>query len=141
MKKRITQLAGMLALQLPVVANAGAASGVGSMVDGGYLLQLAGSLLLVLGCIVALLMMLKKLNRMPAGKSGAMRVIGSLKVGTREKVVLLEVGDRQLLVGVAANGVNTLQCFDEPVVDTDQLDSVPNADFASFLSASALGRQ
>lgn len=139
MNSRKTQKLSLLPVLLPSAANAGAASGIGSMVDGGYLLQLAGSLLLVLGCIVALLFMLKKLNRMPTGKSAVMRVIGSLRVGTREKVVLLEVGGRQLLVGVAGNSVRTLHCFDEPVVDPEQVTAASGGDFASLLSATALG--
>ena len=98
--------------------------------SGGYLLQVIGSLLLVFGCIFGLLFLLKKLNGVPMGQHSPVRVVGSTRVGTREKVLLLQAGDQQLLIGVSPGGVRTLHVFEEPVVSADQS---KNRDFAALL--------
>ena len=48
--------------------------------------------------------------------SRQMRVLAVLPLSTREKAVLVEVGQQQLLLGVAPGRVNLLKQFDEPVV-------------------------
>jgi len=79
-----------------------------------YLAQVLGSLLLVLGCALAVLYFIKKVHGMPAGdRRNAIRLLGALKVGSREKILLLQSGEKQLLVGVAAGSVRTLHVFDK----------------------------
>lgn len=46
----------------------------------------------------------------------AMKVVAALSVGQRERVVLIEVGGEQLLLGVAPGRVNLLHRFEEPVI-------------------------
>ena len=46
-----------------------------------------------------------------------MRVISCLMLGHREKAVLVQVGDRQMLLGVAPGRVSMLHAFDEAVVE------------------------
>lgn len=43
---------------------------------------------------------------------GRMKVLATLPVGNRERVVLVQVGQQCLLLGVAPNKVNTLHVFD-----------------------------
>jgi flagellar protein FliO/FliZ len=57
-----------------------------------------------------------------------LKVVAALPLGTREKAVLIEVGGKQLLLGVAPGRVSLLQRFDEPVVDSD-----PGASFGTKL--------
>ena len=101
--------------------------------SAGYLAQVLGSLVLVVLCLVAVIFLLRRVNRI--GQSGAapLRVLGSASVGTREKVVLLAAGGEQLLLGVAPGSVRTLHVFAEPVVDEDALSPAPQRDFASVL--------
>lgn len=134
-------LPGRILLFSPLLATTAQAKEggrLGSVVDAGYVLQLVGSLMLVVICIFLLLLLLKKLNRMPGGKSAVIRVVSSVRLGSREKVLLLDAGGTQLLVGVAGNGMRTLHVFDEALVDV--ADSTGNsADFSSLLRSSALG--
>lgn len=98
---------------------AGAASTVTAapeLFSTGYIFQVVGSLLLVFGCIAGLLFLLRKVNGMSGSVVSPLKVLGSVRVGAREKVVLLQVGEQQLLVGVAAGGVSTLHVLSEPVV-------------------------
>jgi len=48
--------------------------------------------------------------------AGAMRVLSALPVGNRERIALVQVGDRQLLIGVAPGHVSTLHVFEENIV-------------------------
>lgn len=46
-----------------------------------------------------------------------MRVISCLMLGHREKAVLVQVGDTQMLLGVAPGRVSMLHAFEEAVID------------------------
>lgn len=85
--------------------------------DTGYLLQVFASLFVVFACLFGLLFLMKKLNGLPAGNRRAIQVLGSAKVGSREKILLLSAGGEHLLVGVAAGSVRTLHVFDGPLED------------------------
>tara|TARA_R110000823_G_scaffold47903_15_gene121887 strand:+ start:2860 stop:3306 length:447 start_codon:yes stop_codon:yes gene_type:complete len=102
----------------PLALAVAAESSEPSIYSLRYMVQVAGSLLLVLGCMLAVLFLIRKLQGMPVGEKNALRVLGSLKVGTREKILLLEAGDEQLLIGVASGSVRTLHVFAEPVAGT-----------------------
>lgn len=47
--------------------------------------------------------------------NGALKIVGSLSMGQRERVVILQVGGEQLVVGVTANQINTLHVLDNPL--------------------------
>lgn len=106
----------------------------------GMLLQTLIGLLVVLALIFALAYCLKKFNLNPMGSMGPMRVVASLSLGTREKVVLIELGDQQMLLGVAPGRVNTLHVFDQPIQVNAQAKaslgdaSVQNSEFAKKLT-------
>jgi flagellar protein FliO/FliZ len=44
----------------------------------------------------------------PWGQGGALKVLGGLSVGPRERIVLVEVGETWLVIGVTASQVRTL---------------------------------
>lgn len=50
--------------------------------------------------------------------TGRLRILSSLAVGSREKIVLLQVGDEQLLVGVCAQSVNLLHTLPEALAES-----------------------
>lgn len=84
-------------------------------VGAGALVKLTIGLALVLGAILALSWFLRRVARFPMSGGGELRVLGGVSVGSREKVVLLQVGKTQLLVGVAPGRVQTLHVLDEPL--------------------------
>jgi len=121
-----------------VRAEAEQSAGTGGMLSGAYLLQVLGSLILVFGAIFAVLFLLKKFNGVSLSSSNPIRILASSRVGAREKIILLEAGQQQLLVGVSAGCIRTLHVFDEPVLDS--AGAGKNSDFASVLGASLQGR-
>jgi|GEM_PF-423470 len=99
-----------------------------------YLFQVFGSLLLVFGCIFGLIFLLKKMNGIPSSQKAPVCVLGVTRIGSREKILLIEAGDQQLLVGVAAGNIRTLHTFDQPIVDSSEV-NIKNTDFASLLGS------
>ena len=65
--------------------------------------------------IVAMAWLLKRLNAVPGSASQAIKIIGGLSLGPKEKVVLLEVGNKHILVGSAQGQISPLHVFDEPL--------------------------
>jgi len=85
-------------------------------VSSGSLVQVTLGLLLVLAMIVGIAWLLRRYGRLQSAASGSLKIIGGLSIGPRERVVLLQVGDTQLLVGVAPGRVQTLHILDEPLL-------------------------
>lgn len=99
-----------------------------------YLFQVFGSLLIVFGCIFGLIFLLKKMNGMQVSQKAPVRVLGVTRIGSREKILLVEAGTQQLLVGVTAGNIRTLHTFDEPIFDSAEA-SQKSTDFASLLGS------
>lgn len=77
--------------------------------------QAALSMVLVIGAVLVLAWILRRLTRLQSKALGGLRIVGGLSVGTRERVVLVEAGDQQLLIGVTPGSVRTLHVFDQPL--------------------------
>lgn len=77
-------------------------------VTSGSVLQVILSLLLVLAAVVLVGWILKRINLPQQGAGNALKVISGVAVGQRERIVLVEVNDTWLVVGVAPGQVNAL---------------------------------
>jgi len=105
--------------------------------SAGYIAQVLGSLALVFVGIFLVVFLLRRVNRIGGGAGSALRVLASASVGQRERVVLLEVGEEQLLIGVAPGSVRALHTLERPIETPDQRSLQQPADFASLLRAAA----
>jgi flagellar protein FliO/FliZ len=76
-----------------------------SPLSAGSLTQLTLSLLAIVALIVALSWALKRFKMAGARGRGEIAVIDELALGPRERIVLLRVGESQVLVGIGAGGV------------------------------------
>jgi flagellar protein FliO/FliZ len=65
-------------------------------------------LTVVLGVMAALAWFAKRLTGRQGYAQSVARIVGGVSVGSRERVVVVEVGDRWLVVGVAAGQVNAI---------------------------------
>ncbi len=61
--------------------------------------------------------LMRRFNVTQAG-NGQMRVVASLVAGTKEKVMVIEVGDEQHLLGVTAHNINHLAKLEKPLTNT-----------------------
>lgn len=101
-------------------------------VSTGALLETLLGLFMVLACIAFLAWLLRRTGRFQTTANGEMKIITSLALGPRERAVLLQVGEQQILVGVTAQHVQTLHILDTPV-NTTAIKTSPNTRFAEKL--------
>jgi len=83
--------------------------------SSGYLVQLIVGLMFVLLCIVVLAWLAKRFNRLQSSSDGSLKVLGGISMGARERVVLVQVGTTQLLLGVAPGRINMLHQLEQPL--------------------------
>ncbi|MDR1463338.1 MAG: flagellar biosynthetic protein FliO [Azoarcus sp.] len=84
--------------------------------------QMLAGLAVVIVLLIVSLWLLKRFSS-PARGGGLLRVIAATAVGPRERAVLLEAGDKIILLGVTPNNVRTLHIFER--------DEIPDAIAAS----------
>ena len=94
--------------------------------DGGPFRVILG-LLLVLALIGGLAWAMKKLNHAKIGNQSVAKIVGGVSVGTRERVVVVEIGGNWVVVGVASGQVTSLANF--KVADLDFSDGYDDAPF------------
>jgi flagellar protein FliO/FliZ len=116
----VTAVIGILCLAAPVVFAAEKfaapeASQTPVAVGAGSLTQVTLSLLLVLGVVFAAAWLTRRLRGFGKFGNGALQVVTEIAVGQKERVVLVQVGKQQLLIGVAPGRVSTLHVLAEPV--------------------------
>jgi flagellar protein FliO/FliZ len=80
------------------------------------LAQLTLSLIAIVALIFAVSWALKRFKLAGPRGRGEITVLDELAVGPRERIVLLSVGDSQVLVGVGAGGVVGLTPLSTPIV-------------------------
>lgn len=81
-----------------------------------YLGQVIFGLVLVLGLIFAIAWLMRRFGNQHLLGSQHIKVVAALSLGARERVVLVDVGGEQLLLGVAPGRISCLRSFAEPVV-------------------------
>lgn len=87
--------------------------------SSGYLIQLILGLVVVILCVVALAWFAKKMNKFHSSSDESIKIITAISMGTREKIVLLQVGEEQLLVGVSPGNINKLHTLNTPVISSN----------------------
>jgi flagellar protein FliO/FliZ len=117
-----------LATALPVASRA---QGAPAQDLGGSAFQLLFGLLAVLALLFVSLWLLKRLSAPRGEASRLMRVVAGTAVGTRERVVVLEIGTTWLVLGVAPGHVTALA--ELPRADLPGDTATPQADFAGRL--------
>lgn len=72
-------------------------------------------LLVVLLVILALGWTLRRMGAVTGSAAGQLRVLGGVSLGNRERAVLVQVGEEQLLIGVSPGRVCTLHKLPKPL--------------------------
>lgn len=77
--------------------------------------KLALALLFVLFVFWAFARLMRQLQGPRGNVHGDLSIVASLSLGQRERVVVVQAGESQLLLGVTASQVNTLHVLDSPL--------------------------
>ncbi|AUZ47440.1 flagellar biosynthetic protein FliO [Pseudomonas orientalis] len=101
------------ALAAEPVAQAAAAPAVGSV--GGQLTQLLLGLLLVIGLIFVLAWLMRRVQRIGPGNAQVIELVGSRALGPRDRLVLVQVGEEQILLGITPGRITPLHVLKTPV--------------------------
>ena len=105
---------GPLLLVLIPPGLAAAQTGAGAIPEtpalpGGAMLQMLFGLALIIGVLFLGAYLLRRLNGGRAfGHTGPLRVVGGLMLSPRERIVLVEVGETWLVVGIVPGQIKTL---------------------------------
>ncbi|AGE26675.1 MULTISPECIES: flagellar biosynthetic protein FliO [Pseudomonas] len=116
-------LAGLcLALPLSALAAEPVAKAAAPVVGGsvgGQLTQLVLGLLLVVGLIFVLAWVMRRMQRIGPGNGQVIEMIGARALGPRDRLVLVQVGGEQILLGITPGRITPLHVLKNPVnVDT-----------------------
>lgn len=90
----------------------------GSFATGTSVLSIFLSLLLVVAIVFMLAFLMRRFTVTQHG-AGQLKIVASMMAGTRERVMVLQVGDEQHLLGVTGHNINHLAKLDTPLSTPD----------------------
>ncbi|MFT6913987.1 MAG: flagellar protein FliO/FliZ [Motiliproteus sp.] len=99
--------------------------------------QLLAGLVLVLLIFMGLAWLVRRTGVAGGFSQQGLRVVATLPLSTRERVVLVQAGSQQLLLGVAPGRVNLLQSFEEPLIEVPAATHPPFAQWLQRAKAKA----
>ncbi|RPJ65009.1 flagellar biosynthetic protein FliO [Alteromonas sediminis] len=94
-----------------------------SVSDFGTLLSISLSLFVVLALIFGLAYLMRRFTVTSSG-NGQMKVVASMMAGAKERIMVLQVGDEQHLIGITPNNINHLSTLKAPL-ETQKPTSLP----------------
>lgn len=109
----------ILIIPFPVLAETGKPSYAPppSVISTENTLQMMGGLLLVLAIIGGITWLLKRFSLISTAAAGVVKVVAATGVGQRERVVVVEIDNTWLVLGVAPGRVNKLHTMNKPLTD------------------------
>lgn len=119
----------LLAADVPVVSTSGA------------LLQGLFGLGMVLAALAAFFWFLRRFSPGQSAAQGAVKVVGGVMLGPRERLVVVEVGETWLLLGVGGGQVSTLHTLPRPEGYTQSVSLNAASGFAEKLKELLSKRQ
>jgi len=104
----------------------------------GGTLRVTVAMVLVLAALMVAAWMARRFRGVGGASTSSLEVLAQVSLGARERAVLLRVGDRQVLIGVAPGNVRTLHVMDgtasvAPSAAADTADSAARPTFKSLL--------
>lgn len=106
-----------------------------SAVPGSPLMQVSGALLGIILLILVAAWVIKRLGFAPKGGSTrGLKVSASTSLGPRERVVIVDVEDARLVLGVTASTINVLHTLPPAPVVPEETSSAP-ADFQAMMKS------
>ncbi len=116
MVRAVSALAALLASE--AVIAAGEAPAAPAAVPGGLgaqLAQMVFGLLLVVGLIFFLAWLLRRMQGSAQRGAQVIEIVGSRAIGPRDRLLLVQVGKEQILIGHTPGSIEALHVMAEPV--------------------------
>ena len=112
----------LLVLLLPsalFAAEPAAQSSATASAVGGQLLQLVLGLLLVVGLIFLLAWVTRRVQGLRPANGKVIKIVASQALGARDRLVLVQIGNEQVLLGLTPGRISQLHVMKEPVYLAD----------------------
>lgn len=129
------RLLRILLLLLPFSAHA--AEAVNTGVSASTYLQAGLALVLIVGILFGTAWMARKVSGGKGFGQGNMKVIGGVALGPRERIVLVEVGEDWLVIGIVPGQIRTLHRLPKDSQTTDKQGSADDKPFAQWFKTAA----
>jgi len=81
---------------------------VAATVTSEHVMNWSLALFIVLSLFFACIWIMRKMGAFPATNYSNMRVVGGVSLGVREKLVLVQVGEKQMILGVTPGRISNL---------------------------------
>lgn len=91
------------------------------------------NLFAVIALMGVLLFLMRKFKLTKYAENKNIKIINIMPIGTKEKVILMEVNNTILLLGSTPNHIETLYVFNELVTSRENSD--PKKDFSTLMSS------
>ena len=114
-----------LALAAQPAATTAAATTAAAGSASGQLGRLVLGLLLVLGLIFFLAWLLRRVQNVTPRGQQVIEIVGTRVVGPRDRLLLVQVGNEQILLGLSAGRIAPLHVLKEPVHLADAEPATP----------------
>ncbi len=98
-----------------------AAGAIAPVVGGGELLGMGVSMLIVVAAILILGWFYSRSRLVGSGASDLIKVVATRALGAKERLIVVEVADQQLLIGMTSTSVQTLHVFESPLVTASEV--------------------
>jgi len=109
---RLSSLLLGLSVYSDAILAASVESGTPRTLMATDFMRWGGGLILVLGVFFMCVWMVRKAGGLTSTTAGQMRILGGLSLGAKERVVLLQLGNKQLLLGVSPGRVEALHTLE-----------------------------
>ena len=84
-------------------------------IGGGDILSLGLSLIIVVGVIIALGWFYSRSRFVSGGGADLITVVATRALGPKERLMVVEVADQQILIGMTSTSASTLHVLDKPI--------------------------
>lgn len=121
-------------------ASSNSILGNGLQID--YVIQVLLSLLVVVGVIVLLSYLLKRFNFQLKTESNGIRILSIVPLGGKDRLLLVGVGEEQLLIGSSPGSVQKLHTLEKPIdLASGNQPVVDGKSFMSIMNSIGKGQQ
>ncbi|MDW6093498.1 flagellar biosynthetic protein FliO [Vibrio rhizosphaerae] len=109
--KRLICLSSLFFCAFPVWAEVG---------DAMSIVTTLGSLVFVIAFILVLAFLLKKMRLPALGHQKDLMIIRQLPIGTKEKLLVVQAGEEQFLVGATSHSIQLISKLEQPLASGSQ---------------------
>ena len=99
--------------------------------SGRHLMNVTLALLGIIGLIFSISWFVKRFSQGTFSANAHIKVLSAMPLGTRERIVLIDAGGQQLLLGITSTSINTLHVFETPIAVDSRVDG--QSDFSRKL--------